>query len=253
MHFFVFVILKIHHAQRPCTQWVRCVLMNPLRKKFAKQYKMKSSSSEHDLVVLSLLKKRKRKKKYWVHPIPRLHREEGEFHLIKELRDYPECFKVYFRMSVAQFWCFATGTICLYILSLCIPHFICHTVLLLCAVDDVDELVRWHSGFWRSLVWWLWIVKTSLKMCATDAKNAENRTWSEFFYDGRKFRRQCVNVIDTMWGRIYFLTCENFGREFRTQCAKTLKLFTISVKLLNLNRQTDRFCLKSSLLLALMF
>lgn len=33
------------------------------------------------------------------------------------------------------------------------------------------------------------------------------------FYDRRKFRRQCVNVIDT---------CENFGREFRTQCARTV-------------------------------
>ncbi len=42
-------------------------------------------------------------------------------------------------------------------------------------------------------------------------ENAENRTWSEFFYDGQKFRRQCVNVIDTTWGRIYFSTCENFG------------------------------------------
>ncbi len=28
-----------------------------------------------------------------------------------------------------------------------------------------------------------------------------------------------VNMIDTTWGRIYFLTCENFRREFRTQCA----------------------------------
>ncbi len=41
-------------------------------------------------------------------------------------------------------------------------------------------------------------------------ENAENRTWSKMFYDGRKFRRQCVNVIDTTWGHIYFLTCENF-------------------------------------------
>ncbi len=30
-------------------------------------------------------------------------------------------------------------------------------------------------------------------------------------FDGRKFWRQCANVIDTTWGRIYFLTCENFG------------------------------------------
>ncbi len=31
-----------------------------------------------------------------------------------------------------------------------------------------------------------------------------------------KFQRQCVNVIDTTWGRIYFFTCENFGRKFQT-------------------------------------
>ncbi len=44
-----------------------------------------------------------------------------------------------------------------------------------------------------------------------DAKNWTNRTWSEFFYDGWKFRRQCVNVIDITWGRIYFSMCKNFG------------------------------------------
>ncbi len=41
-------------------------------------------------------------------------------------------------------------------------------------------------------------------------KNTENWTWSDFFYDRRKFRRQCVNVIDTTSGRIHFLMCENF-------------------------------------------
>ncbi len=85
--------------------------------------------------------------------------------------------------------------------------------------DEVDELDNRHSGFWRSLVRWLWTVKTPLKMLATDAKNAKDRTRSDFFYDGRKFWRQCVNVIDVTWGRIYFSTCENFGRKFWTQCA----------------------------------
>ncbi len=86
----------------------------------------------------------------------------------------------------------------------------------------MDELDNRHSGFWRSLLRWLWTVKTPLKMLATDAKNAKNRTRSEFFYDGRKFRRQCANVIDITWGRIYFSTCENFGRKIRTQCAMAL-------------------------------
>ncbi len=33
-------------------------------------------------------------------------------------------------------------------------------------------------------------------MLATDAENTKNRTRSEFYYDGRKFQRLCVNMID---------------------------------------------------------
>ncbi len=50
-------------------------------------------------------------------------------------------------------------------------------------------------------------------MLATDAKNWKNPNRSEFILDGRKFRRQCVNVIDIMWGRIYFSMCEHFERK----------------------------------------
>ncbi len=53
-------------------------------------------------------------------------------------------------------------------------------------------------------------------------RKKSNLIW--IFFDGRKFRRQCANVIDTTWGRIHFLTCENFGRKFRTQCAETFTL-----------------------------
>ncbi len=84
--------------------------------------------------------------------------------------------------------------------------------------DEVDELDYRYSGCWRSLVRCLWTVKTLLKMLATDAKNVEIKTRFEFFHDGRKFRRQCVNVIDITWGRFYFLTCKNFGQNW---CAMT--------------------------------
>ncbi len=47
-------------------------------------------------------------------------------------------------------------------------------------------------------------------------------------YDRWKFRRQCVNVIDITWGRMYFLTCENFGQHFRTFTA-FLKAFSDSL------------------------
>ncbi len=47
-------------------------------------------------------------------------------------------------------------------------------------------------------------VKTPLKMFTTDVENTENWTRSKFFCDAVKFLRQCVNVIDTTWGCIYF-------------------------------------------------
>ncbi len=58
-----------------------------------------------------------------------------------------------------------------------------------------------------------------IKMHATDTKMQKIEPgpfFLFFFYDGWKFRRQCVNVIDTTWGHIYFLTWENFRQEFRT-------------------------------------
>ncbi len=104
----------------------------------------------------------------------------------------------------------------------------------------MDELDNRHSGFWRSLLRWLWTVKTPLKMLATDAENAKNQTRSEFFYDGRKFRRQCVNVIDITWGRIYFSTCENFGRKIQTQCAMAFNLSKWIPSLRDRNIEIDR-------------
>ncbi len=55
------------------------------------------------ILLSSRFLKREKERKYWVHPILR-YREEGEFPLlIKEQWDYHGRFKVYFRMSVAQF------------------------------------------------------------------------------------------------------------------------------------------------------
>ncbi len=53
-------------------------------------------------------------------------------------------------------------------------------------------------------------------------------------YDRRTFWRQCLNVINTTWGYIYFLTCKNFGREFRTLCAKTFSVNFVSYFLFRL-------------------
>ncbi len=52
---------------------------------------------------------------------------------------------------------------------------------------------------------------TCLNACTWDIKRSVLFTFFvyEFVYDGRKFPRQCVSVIDTTWGCIYFLTCGN--------------------------------------------
>ncbi len=56
-------------------------------------------------------------------------------------------------------------------------------------------------------------------------ENTENWTWSTFFLDGQKFWRQNANVIDRTWGRIYFLTCENFGRKHHSSSPPFADLF----------------------------
>ncbi len=48
------------------------------------------------------------------------------------------------------------------------------------------------------------------------------------FFDGRKFRRQCANVIDTTWGRIYLLTCENFRLSVQRPLQSERRLFACS-------------------------
>ncbi len=59
----------------------------------------------------------------------------------------------------------------------------CETKWMNLTITILDFGVRFYGGSERS---------KHLKMLATDAKNAKNRTWSEFFYDGRKFRTQCA-------------------------------------------------------------
>ncbi len=77
---------------------------------------------------------------------------------------------------------------------------------------------RWSGWTWQSPFWILAFAcmvalncQNTYQNACYDAKNWTNRTWSEFFYDGWKFQRQCVNVIDITWGRIYFSMCKNFG------------------------------------------
>ncbi len=78
---------------------------------------------------------------------------------------------------------------------------------------------------------WVWNVRMrfsvfpilSYQIACYRCENTENRTWSECFFDGWKFWRQCVNMIDTTRGGIYFSTCGNFGRKCRTHLQTPLQ------------------------------
>ncbi len=62
-----------------------------------------------------------------------------------------------------------------------------------------------------------------IKTHATDAKTQKIEPDPNFFWRTKVSEAVC-KCIDTTWGRIYFLKCENFGRKFRTQCAGPLLL-----------------------------
>ncbi len=47
--------------------------------------------------------------------------------------------------------------------------------------------------------------------CMLQMQKGRKSNLIPIFLAGRKFRRQCANVIDTTWGHIYFLTCKNVG------------------------------------------
>ncbi len=99
----------------------------------------------------------------------------------------------------------------------------CETKWMNLTIAIPDFGVRWYGGSELSKH----LSKCLLRMRKTE----KNLTRSELFYDGWKFQRQCVNVIDITWGRIYFSTCENFGWKFRTQCAMAFTLHEFQTRI----------------------
>ncbi len=139
------------------------------------------------ILLSSRFFKREKERIYWVHSILR-YREEGEFPLlIKEQRDYHRRLKVYFRMSVAQFDALPQ------ILELHIKKRTTNFCELSVQGSSQyyvlrDESQNLHSGFWCSLLRWIWIVKTPLKMLPTNAENRKLNPIQFFFMTDETFR-----------------------------------------------------------------
>ncbi len=83
---------------------------------------------------------------------------------------------------------------------------------------QLKAIAHWVRNF---LMCFFRICHPFLSKCMLRMLKRRNSNLIRIFYDGRKFRRQCVNVIDTTWGHIYFFNV----RKFRTQCAMTFTFF----------------------------
>ncbi len=157
MRFFVFVILKIS-----CTP-SRCILINLLWKI---RKKIQNGVFKQWWFCGPLFLKRE-KERGNIGSIQSWDREGWEFLLLKEQRDYhglailePHIKKKTTNSSELS----VQGPNQCFVLR-----------------DEVNQLDNRHSGFWRSLVLWLWIVKKTLKMLLMDVKNAKKFTWSQNF------------------------------------------------------------------------
>ncbi len=99
------------------------------------------------VLLSSRFLKKEKEREYWVKEFPLL---------VKDQWDYHGRFKVYFRMSVAQFDALLAMEphIKIKTTNFCEPRV---QGFLQCFVlrDEVNELDNHHSGFWRSLVQWL--------------------------------------------------------------------------------------------------
>ncbi len=175
---------------RNLAHWVRCVLISLLWKNSQNSRLLNRVFKHWGWFCCHLVVKKKKERKYWVHPILK-YREDGEFRLlIKDQRDYHGRFKVYFRMSVAQFDVSDTRAT----LKRRPPISVSSVCLVL--RDEVDELdnsaildfgVRLYGGSELSKH----LSKCLLRMRKTQKKNIYiyflNRTRSEFFLTDENF------------------------------------------------------------------
>ncbi len=77
-------------------------------------------------------------------------------------------------------------------------------------ITILDFGVRFYGGSERS---------KRLSKCLLRMQKAEKNEPDPNFFDGRKFWRQCVNMIDNASSYLFFNV-----RKFRTLCAMTLTL-----------------------------
>ncbi len=141
----------------------------------------------------------------------------SEDNFVKEQRDYDGRFKVYSRMSVAQFDASLailethikkkTTNFCELSVQGSLQCFLLQ--------DEVDFGVRLYGSSKLS---------KHLSKCLLRMRKMQRiETDSIIFYDRRKFRRQCVNVIDITKSYLFFNV-----RIFQTQCAMALTVLSLA-------------------------
>ncbi len=117
----------------------------------------------------------------------------------------------------------------------------CARIYIQCFVlrNEVDELDNRHSGFWPSLVRWLWTVKTPLKMLATDAKNAKKTNLIRIFLWRMKISKA---VCKRGWHTVHAYR----SRTYRGSCTHLATICALNVlvtKMCLSFREKQRLCL----------
>ncbi len=107
-----------------------------------------------------------------------------------------------------------------------------HTKLLNMS-GSLKVLVHRVRNFLMRFSYFLYSSSLPIKTLATDAKMQKIEPCPIFFHEVRKFRRQCINVIDTTRGRIYSSTCDNFRRKLQCnglECSNHFEIMYTSIQ-----------------------
>ncbi len=89
-----------------------------------------------------------------------------------------------------------------FVMRICCLRLKCST----CAEDAIKGPCTWSPKFHMHCFYFYFFYTSSfpIKMFVTNEKTQKIEQFQIFFYDRRKFWRQCVNGTDTTWGPIYF-------------------------------------------------
>ncbi len=98
-----------------------------------------------------------------------------------------------------------------------------------CLVAGVITVKTTAHWVWNSRMRFFRILHPFLLKWMLQMRKRRKSNLMRIFCNGQKFRRQCVKVIVTTWGRIYFSTCEKFRTTILDSVCRDLNSVSFAV------------------------